>query len=124
MSFCEKINELNQFVSFNIFGFNGFLCVIEVLYLMHYYKCQLQSSSITWGDAFTWLTISLSALVLFVFVIAFIIFLFERVFYFKIKNKFLVENKFLKIIRYIGFILSLIYLSLLFVFLFIVPNLP
>ena len=117
MNFFEKINEFNQYISFYIFGYNGFLCVVIVLYLYIEYQRQLRSSSITWGDGFAWLTIGASALVLFIFLIAFIIFLFERVFYFKIKNMFLLENNILKLFRYVGCIFSLIYLSLIFAFL-------
>ena len=110
MNFFEKINEFNQYISFHIFGYNGFLCVVIVLYLYIEYQRQLRSSSITWGDGFAWLTIGASALVLFIFLIAFIIFLFERVFNFKIKNKFLLKNKILKFIRYVGVFLALIYI--------------
>ena len=110
MNFFEKIYEFNQYISFHIFGYNGFLCVVIVLYLYIEYQRQLRSSSITWGDGFAWLTIGASALVLFIFLIAFIIFLFERVFYFKIKNRFLLENKILKLFRYVGAFLALIYI--------------
>ncbi len=117
MKFFEKINKFNRYISFHVFGYNGFLCALIVLYLYVEYKDLLHSSSITCGDAFVWLIISASALVLLVFVIAFIIFLFERIFYFKIKNKFLLENKILELFRYIGSVFSLIYFSLVFAFL-------
>ncbi len=126
MSFLEKINKFNQYISFHIFAFAGWIALFVNIYLRIYYNKELEKygTSGSWGDAFGWFFLCLNAIVLSIFIIAFIIFLFERVFYFEIKNKFLVENKFLKIIRYIGFILSLIYLSLLFAFLFIVPYLP
>lgn len=122
MNFFEKINKFNQYISFHIFAFAGWIALFVKIYLYRIYCQELQKygSPGDWGDGFAWLTIGASVLALSVFIIAFIIFLFERVFNFKIKNKFLLENKILKIFRYIGSIFSLIYLSLIFVFLFYV----
>ena len=120
MNFFKKIDAFNQYISFHIFGCNGFLCFAIVLYLNSEYHRLLRTTYVSWGDAFFWLTYCASALALSIFIIAFIIFLFERAFNFKIKNKFLLENKTLKLFRYIGSIFSLIYLSLIFALLFYV----
>ena len=112
MSFFEKINKFNQYISFHIFAFAGWIALFVKIYLYRIYCQELQKygGPGDWGDGFAWLTIVASALVLFIFLIAFIIFLFERVFNFKIKNKFLLKNKILKIIRYVGAFLALIYI--------------
>ena len=112
MSFFEKINEFNQYISFHIFAFAGWIALFVKIYLYRIYCQELQKygGPGDWGDGFAWLTIGASALAFFVFVIAFIIFLFERVFYFKIKNRFLLENKILKLFRYVGAFLALIYI--------------
>ena len=120
INFFKKKDSFNQYISFHIFGCNGFLCFAIVLYLNSEYHRLLRTTYVSWGDAFFWLTYCASALALSIFIIAFIIFLFERAFNFKIKNKFLLENKTLKLFRYIGSIFSLIYLSLIFALLFYV----
>lgn len=111
MNFLKKINNFNQYISFQLFGFNGFLCAIIFLLLIDEYRRQTLSSSVTWGDAYFWYSLCLNTIIFSIFTIALIIFLLEQGFGFKIKNKFLVENKILKTIRYIGATISLIYLS-------------
>lgn len=126
MNSLEKINKFNQYISFHIFAFAGWIALFLNIYLRIEYNNELQKygTSGSWGDAFGWFFLIFNAIAISIFTISFIFFLLERAFYFKIKNKFLVENRFLKIIRYIGSIMSLIYLSLLLAFLFIVPYLP
>lgn len=111
MIFLEKINKLNQLISFHIFAFAGWLTFFIKIYLIISYNRELQIYGLgSWMAAYSWLQLYVFAIYVLFFLIAFIIFLFERAFYFKIKNNFLIENKFLKLFRYAGAILGLIYI--------------
>lgn len=111
MFFLEKINKFNQYISFHIFAFAGWLTLFIKSYLIISYNIDLQKYGHgSWMAAYYWLHLCLFAIYAVFFVIAFIIFLFERAFYFKVKNKFLIENKILKVLRYTGATLALIYI--------------
>ena len=111
MNFSKNINKLNQYISFHIFAFAGWLILFIKSYLIIRYNVDLQRYGHgSWMAAYYWLQLFFFAIYALFFVIAFIIFLFERAFNFKVKNKFLLENKILKIIRYVGASLALIYI--------------
>lgn len=111
MSLFEKINKFNQYISFHIFAFAGWLTLFIKVYLIISYYTELHKYGAgSWMAAYGWLQLWFFAIYAFFFLVAFIVFLFERAFYFKIKNKFLIENKILKILRYTGAVLALIYI--------------
>lgn len=111
MHLFEKINKANQYISFHIFTFAGWLTLFLKVFLIISYNRDLQTyGQGSWTAVYSWLQLYFFAIYASVFVIAFIVFLFEQIFSFRIKNKFLLENKALKIIRYVGAILAIIYI--------------
>ena len=64
----------------------------------------------SWLAALSWLMFVFGCIIFAIFIIAFIIWLFEAAFKFKINNDYIVNNKIIKTIRYISATISLIYL--------------
>ena len=111
MNFFEKIDRLNYLYSYNVFAFNGILILLTGVYLFYYYhSCMQKYGQGSWLAALSWLMFVFGCIIFAIFIIAFIIWLFESAFKFKIKNAYIVNNKIIKIIRYISVIISLIYL--------------
>lgn len=106
----EKLNKLNQYFSFNLIAFAGWIILFSKIYLSISYNHDLHLyDQGSWIATYGWLQLFFFAIYCSIFIIAFIIFLFEKMFHFKIHNKFFLENKFLKITFYLGFAITLIY---------------
>ena len=111
MKLLNKLNKLNQYYSYNIFALNGINILLTHFYLIYYYTaCMNTYGEGSWMAAIAWLKFIFDCFIFFVFVIAFIIWLFECAFKFKINNNFIVNNNFLKFIRLILAIVAAFYL--------------
>lgn len=104
MNFTERIKNLNQSYSFNLFSLLG-----VVIFIFRAF-CLLKNNY-TYGSA-------IIDYLLFpaLFLLIFIISVFELVFKFKIKNTKILNNKVLNIIKVIGTLTSLTYVILIILF--------
>lgn len=102
MKILEKINNLHQYISFNILAFVGYLCLYFEGYNYYSSKSQPDAGIVALAELF---------LILILLNLAFVVFLLEQAFEFKIKNKFYTQSKILKILRYIGSITTILYCS-------------
>lgn len=102
MKILEKINNLHQYISFNIFAFIGYLFLFFEGYNYYLSKSQSDAGIILLGEFF---------LVLILLNLAFVVFLLEQAFEFKIKNKFFTQNKILRKLRYIGSAATILFCS-------------
>lgn len=112
MNLLNELNKLNQYYSYNIFAFNGINILLMHFYLMYYYAaCMKTNGSGSWMAALAWLKFMFGCFIFSVFIIVFIVWLFEKAFDFKINNNFVVNSRILKIIRSTFAIISLCYIS-------------
>jgi len=112
MKLLEKLNKYNQYLSFNIFAFNGYTILLTKLYILYYYQiCMQEYGQGSWVAAIGWLNAFFCCFIMTIFAIAVVVYIFEQIIEYKIRNSFFINNNVIKMIRYIGIIISLIYIT-------------
>ena len=106
MKFLDKLNKHNQRISFNIFALNGYVALLIYIYWTFFVK----SSYVVLP-----FLIIFNALIISIFLIAFIVYCVEVVTQYKLSFGFL-KNKRYSFILLFGTLVSMIYLLLLIMF--------
>ena len=106
MKLYEKIKSLNKSYSYNIFALIGiFILTLKIF-------CILKNSYTYDYAVVDYLLFPV------LFLLTFIIYVFELIFQFKIKNERVLNNKIINIVRFVGAVVSVIYLLIAAIFIF------
>lgn len=106
MKLYEKIKSLNKSYSYNIFALIGIFILTFKIF------CILKNSYTYDYAVIDYLLFPV------LFLLTFIIYVFELIFQFKIKNERVLNNKIINIVRFVGVVVSIIYLLIAAIFIF------
>lgn len=117
MRLSDKIKNLNKYVSFNLMGLNGlvFFVILSKIFYYEYYIDYIVNQKLSGQGIVTWEVI---IIILYAGAIASFLFggcLYETTTNYRIENKLLTQNPIVLILKYIGVLLSIMYVFLAFI---------